>query len=175
MSRPWFTAATSFYALRDGGVMATPLQAAKRYDTVNYGVKLSYICTSIQIHDLSIHSRTLCRRKNLRLKRRTTNSTCSSTRFGRVARSRRLIICSPIFRVRLDGGQSLPRPDHRVQSSFTYRTITKQPSSSLRKMSSPRLLKAANPCKLRATSARSRRDVGRLSSHPRSAYISSCA
>ena len=128
-----------------------------------------------QIHDLNIHPRTLCRRRNSRLKRRTTNSTCSSTRFGRVARSRRLIICSRIFRVRLDGGQSLPLSDHRVQCSSTYRTITKQPSLSLRKVSSPHLLKAANPWKLYATSARSRRDVGQLLSHPQSAYISSCA
>jgi hypothetical protein len=155
--------------------MATPLQAAKRCDTVNYGVKLPYICTSIQRHDLGIHPRTVCRRRNLRLKRRTTNSTCSSTQFGRVARSRRLIIYNRIFRVRLDGGQSLPLSDHCVQSSFTYRTIMRPPSSSLRKMSSLRLLKAANPWKLRATSVRSRRDVGRLLSHPQSAYISSCA
>jgi hypothetical protein len=129
----------------------------------------------IQIHDLSIHPRTLCRRRNLRSKRRTTNSTCSSTQFGRVARLRLLIIYSRIFRVRLDGGQSLPLSDLHVQSSSTYRTITKQPSLSLRKVSSPHLLKAAKPWKLCATSARSRKDVGQLLSHPQSAYIPSCA
>ena len=52
-------------------------------------------------------SRTLCRRRNSYLKRRTDNSTWSSTRSGLAARSRRLIIYSRIFGVRLDGSQSL--------------------------------------------------------------------
>jgi isoleucyl-tRNA synthetase len=51
-------------------------------------------------------SQTLCRRRNLYLKRQTDNSTYSSTRSGLVARSRRLIIYSRIFVVRLDGSQS---------------------------------------------------------------------
>lgn len=52
--------------------------------------------------------RTLCRRRNLYLKRQTDNSTCSSTRSGLVAPSRRLIIYSRIFGVRLDSSQSIP-------------------------------------------------------------------
>src|SRR6266851_4581295 len=53
--------------------------------------------------------------------------------------------------------------------------MTKQPSSSLRKVLSPHSSKAAGLWKLYAMLAMFRRGVGQLSSHPQSGCIFSCA